>query len=108
MLLVEQVVPYHALHLRDLSPSDLSPTATRITLSVEEAKDREATWIEGAIFYSLGSGWILQWLDRLLINPILHLVAAYKTTKAFRRLQAILEKPHDSILGFGQEEHKGA
>ena len=59
------------------------------TLSVEEAKDREATWIEEAIFYSLGSGWILQWLDRFLINPILHLVAAYKTNKIFRRLQAL-------------------
>jgi len=38
----------------------------------------------------------------------LHLVAAYKTNKAFTRLQTILEKPHaDSILGSGQEEHKG-
>ena len=36
------------------------------------------------------------------------LVAAYKTNKPFRRLQAILEKPHaESILGSGQEEHKG-
>ncbi len=103
VLLVEKVVPYHSLHLRDLSPG-----AARINLSVEEAKDREATWVEEAIFYSLGSGRVLQWLDRLLINPILHLVAAYKTNKAFRRLQALLEKPHaDIILGSGQEEHKG-
>src|SRR5947209_5172048 len=106
VLLVEKVVPYHSLHLRDLSPG-----ATRInvtaTLSVEEAKDREATWVEEAICYSLGSGRLLQWLDRWLINPILHLVAAYKTNKAFRRLQALLEKPHaDSIQGSGQEEHK--
>ena len=76
-------------------------------ISVEEAKDREATWMEEAIFYSLGSGRVLQWLDRLLINPILHLVAAYKTNKTFRR--SILAKPHaDSILGSGQEEHTGA
>jgi len=103
VLLVEKVVPYHSLHLRDLSPG-----AARITLSVEEAKDREATWVEEAIFYSLGSGWVLQWLDRWLINPILHLVAAYKTDKVFRCLQALLEKPHaDVILGSGQEEHKG-
>src|SRR6266852_4396505 len=93
VLLVEKVVPYHSLHLRDLSPG----AATAI-LSVEEARDREATWIEEAIFYSLGSGWILQWLDCLLINPILHLVAAYKTDRAFRRLQAILEKPHADII----------
>ena len=104
VLLVEKVVPYHSLHLRDLSPG-----AARINLSVEEARDRQATWVEEAIFYSLGSGRVLQWLDRWLINPILHLVAAYKTNKPFRRLQAILEKPHaESILGSGQEEHTGA
>lgn len=103
VLLVEKVVPYYSLHLRDLSKG-----AARITLSVEEAKDRESTRVEEAIFYSLGSGRVLQWLDRWLINPILHLVAAYKTDKVFRRLQALLEKPHaDSILGSGQEEHKG-
>ena len=108
VLLVEKVVPYHSLHLRDLSPGAARMNVTA-TLSVEEAKDREATWVEEAIFYSLGSGRVLQWLDRLLINPILHLVASYKTNKAFLRLQAILAKPHaDIILGSGQEEHKGA
>jgi hypothetical protein len=110
VLLVEDVIPYHALHLRDLSPRDLSPTATRITLSVEEAKDREATWVEEAIFYSLGSGRVLQWLDRWLINRLLHLLASYKTNTAFRRLQANLETPPTLISspGSGQEEHKGA
>jgi hypothetical protein len=80
------------------------------TLSVEEAKDREATWIEEAICYSLGSGWILQWLDRLLINPILHLVAAYKTNKVFRRLQAHAERTLTLISSWGPErrEHTGA
>jgi ligand-binding SRPBCC domain-containing protein len=108
VLLVEKVVPYPSLHLRDLSPGAARINVTA-TLSVEEAKDREATWVEEAIFYSLGSSRVLQWLDRWLINPILQLVAAYKTNKAFRRLQAILEKPHaDSILRSGQEEHKGA
>jgi ligand-binding SRPBCC domain-containing protein len=103
-LLVEKVVPYHALHLRDLSKG-----AARITLSVEEAKDREVTWIEEAIFYSLGSGRLLQWLDRWLINPILNLIVAYKANKVFRRLQTLLEKPHaESILGSGQEENTGA
>jgi uncharacterized protein YndB with AHSA1/START domain len=106
VLLVEKVVPYHSLHLRDLSATGMNVT---VTLSVEEAKDREATWVEEAIFYSLGSGWILQWLDRLLINPVLNLPVAYKGNKVFRRLQAILEKPRaDGILGSGQEEHDGA
>ena len=104
MLLIEKVVPYHSLHMRDLSKG-----AARITLSVEEAKDRESTWVEEAIFYSLGSSRVLQGLDRWLINPIFNLLVAYKTNKAFRRLQAILENPHaDSMLGSGQEDLKGA
>jgi hypothetical protein len=96
VLLVERVVPYHSLHLRNLAKGAerLNGTAT---LSVEEAKDREATWIEFAMFYSLGSGRVLQWLDRRLINPILHLVHSYGAKKAFRRLQALLEKPHSSV-----------
>lgn len=50
----------------------------------------------------------MDWLDGLLIDPVLHLVAAYKTNRAFTRLQANLEKPHvDSILGTGQQEHRG-
>jgi uncharacterized protein YndB with AHSA1/START domain len=96
VLLVEKVVPYHSLHLRNLAPGAARINGTA-TLSVEEAKDREATWMEFAIFYSLGSGRVLQWLDRLLINPILHLVHSYGSNKAFRRLQAILEKPHASV-----------
>jgi uncharacterized protein YndB with AHSA1/START domain len=106
VLLVEEVVPYHSLNLRDLSATGMNVS---VTLSMEEAEDREATWIEEAIFYSLGSGRVLQWLDRWLINPVFNLTVAYKGNQAFRRLQSILEKPHpDSILGSGQEEHKGS
>jgi hypothetical protein len=39
----------------------------------------------------------MHWLDRWLVNPMLQLVVGYKTRKAFRRLQAILEKPHGPI-----------
>ncbi len=98
MLLVEKVVPYHSLHMRDLSKG-----AARVTLSVEGARDREATWVEEAIFYSLGSGRLLQWLDRWLINPIFNLIVAFKSNKVFHRLQTLLEKPHaESILRSGQ------
>lgn len=101
VLLVEQVVPSHALHVRDLSPG-----AERLnviaTLSVEEAQDREATWIEEVISYSLGSGRLLQELDRSLINPLLQLLGSYRTNRVFRRLQAILEKPPaERSLGSG-------
>ena len=48
--------------------------------------------MEEAIFYSLGSGRVLQWLDRWLINPILQLVASYRTNKLFPRVESILVK----------------
>ena len=100
VLLVERVVLYHSLHWRDLSPGAARMNLTA-TLSVAKARDREATWIEEAIFYSLGSGKVLQWLDRWLINPIFNLLVAYEfNKKVFRRLQIIMEKSHtDRILG---------
>ena len=54
VLLVEQVVPFGSLHLRDLSPGAVRINVTA-SISVEEAANREATWIEEAIFYSLGT-----------------------------------------------------
>jgi uncharacterized protein YndB with AHSA1/START domain len=108
VLVVEQVVPYHALHLRDLSPGATRMNLT-VTLSVEEATDREATWVQDTIYYSLGSGRVWQSLDRLLINPIFQLGARYQGNRDFRRLQGLLAKPHANIIrGSGQEEHKGA
>jgi hypothetical protein len=67
-LLVEKVVPFRSLHVRDLSPGVVRINATA-SISVEEATDREATWIEEAIFYSLGKSRLMRWLDRALINP---------------------------------------
>ena len=96
VLLVEKVVPYHSLHLRDLSPGAVRMNVT-VIVSVEETADREATWIEEAIFYSLGKSRVMQWLDRSLVNPVLQLAAGYRTNKAFRRLQAILQQPHAPV-----------
>jgi ligand-binding SRPBCC domain-containing protein len=96
VLLVEEVVPSRSLHVRDLSPGAARINA-RASISLEEATDQEATWIEEAIFYSLGSGQMMQWLDRWLINPLLQLVAGYKTNKAFRRLRVLLAKPHTLV-----------
>jgi hypothetical protein len=93
VLLIEEVVPYRSVRMRDLSKAATRIDATAI-ISVEEASDREATWIEEAIFYSLGSSRAVQWLDRWLVNPLLQLVVGYKTNKAFRRLQTILAPPH--------------
>jgi hypothetical protein len=82
--------------VRDLSPGAVRINATT-SISLEEATDRETTWIEEAIFYSLGKSGIMQWLDRSLVNPVLQLVAWYKTNKAFRRLRAILEQTHAPV-----------
>lgn len=84
MLLVEKGAPYHALHMRDLSPGAARVNLT-VTLSVKAVQDREATWVEEAIFYSLGSGRVLQRLDRLLVNPLFQLGASYRGNKVFRR-----------------------
>jgi uncharacterized protein YndB with AHSA1/START domain len=96
VLLVEKVVPYHSLHLRDLSPGTVRLNVTAI-VSVEEAADRGTTWIEEAIFYSLGKSRVMQWLDRTLFNPVLQVAGRYGTQRAFRRLRAILEQPHTPV-----------
>jgi hypothetical protein len=96
VLLIEEVVPYRCVSMRDLSKAATRIGATA-TISVVEAKDREATWAEEAIFYSLGSRRVVQWLDRWVINPLLQLVAGDKTNKTFRRLQAIMALSHSPV-----------
>lgn len=102
VLLIEKVVPYRSLQVRDLSPSGTRLDAMA-TISVEEVREGEATWIEEAFFYSLGSNQVLQWLDRWLVNPILQLVAGYKTNKAFRRLRAVLVQQRQ-VVDSGKKE----
>jgi ligand-binding SRPBCC domain-containing protein len=92
VLLVEEVISYRSLRFRDLSPGGLKMDA-RATISVEEARDLEATWIEEVISYSLGSSRAVQWLDCWLVNPVMQLVIGHKTNKAFRRLEALFGRP---------------
>jgi len=106
VVLIEEVVPARSLHLRDLSKTALKLDATA-TISIEPAKDREATWIEEAIFYSLGSSRAVQWLDHWLVKPLVQRIAAYKTGKAFRHLQAIFTEPRTTLPSpTGQKQHK--
>jgi uncharacterized protein YndB with AHSA1/START domain len=88
-LLVEEVVPYRSLHLRDLSPGGRRMHG-KATINVEEAADPGATWIEEVISYSLGDGRVVQWADRWLVSPLLGVVIRRKTNKAFRRLANLL------------------
>ncbi len=87
-VLIEEIVPYSSLRLRDLSAAGIKLDAGG-TISVEPAGDGESTWIEEAIFYSLGSSRMMQWLDRWLVHHIIQLVTEYKTGKAYRRMQAV-------------------
>lgn len=104
VLLIEEVVPYRSLHMRDLSKAGTRLGATA-TISVEEAKDQETTWIEEAIFYSLGTSQVLQRIDHGLINPLMQFIARYKTGKAFRRLQAIFAEPRTALQS-SKEQHR--
>jgi hypothetical protein len=90
-LLVEEVVPYRSLRLRDLSPGGRRMDATA-TISVEEAGDPGATWVEEAISYSLGDGPVARRADRWLVNPLLQAVIRRKTSRAFRRLGKLLAR----------------
>src|SRR5712691_721409 len=102
VVLIEEVIPYRALHLRDLLKSGRRLNATGI-ISLEPVQGQEATWVEETIFYSLGSGRAWQWLDHWLVNPLLQRIAAYKIGKALRRLQAIFAHPRatmHSLEGF--------
>jgi hypothetical protein len=92
VVLVEQVIPFRELHLRDLSKGGSRLNATGI-ISLEPDPEHEATWVEETVLYSLGQAKIRRWLDHWLINPLLQTIAAYKTGKALRRLQAIFARP---------------
>jgi uncharacterized protein YndB with AHSA1/START domain len=88
-LLVEEVTPYRSLRLRDLSPGGRRMDATA-TISLEEAGDPGATWVEEAISYSLGTGPVIRRVDRWLVSPVLQVVIGRKTKRALRRLEALL------------------
>jgi hypothetical protein len=96
VVLIEEVIPYRALYLRDLSKSGRRLNAIGI-ISLEPVQGQEAIWVEGTIFYSLGSGRAWQWLDHWLVNPLLQRLAAYKIGKALRRLQAIFAHPRATM-----------
>jgi len=84
-LLVEEVVPYRSLRLRDLSPAGRRMDATA-TISVEEAGDPGATWVEEAIAYSLGKGPLVRRAERWLLDPVCRVLMRRKFNLACRCL----------------------
>ena len=84
-LLVEEVVPYRSFRVRELSSGGRRMDVTA-TVSVEEAAEPGATWIEEAISYSLGDGPIARWMDRGLVYPLFMVLVRRASNRAFRRL----------------------
>jgi uncharacterized protein YndB with AHSA1/START domain len=93
MLLVEEVVPYRSIRLRDLLPDGGKRDVTA-TVSVEEAADLGTTWTEEAISYSLGDSRVVQWVDRWLVNPVFNVLVRWKGKRVLRRLADVLAQGH--------------
>jgi ligand-binding SRPBCC domain-containing protein len=89
-LLVEEVIPERLLRFRDLSKGG-QKTNVQATLSVEESSDRESTWLQEEISYTLGKSRVVQGLDRWLLNPLMQMAVSSKTAKVFRRLDTLLK-----------------
>jgi uncharacterized protein YndB with AHSA1/START domain len=84
-LLVEEVIPYHSLRLRVLSAKG-RPLGATATVSVEQATDPGATWIEEAVAYSFGKGALVRCLERWLLDPLLGVLVRQKSGRALRCL----------------------
>lgn len=92
----EKLAPVKREHLLDVAAREFAIHGfadASINRILEPAQGQEATWVEETVSYSLGRGRAWQWLDHWLVNPFLQPIAAYKTGKALRRLQAIFAYP---------------
>ena len=84
-LLVEEVIPYRSFRLRILSAKG-RPMDAKATLSVEQAADPGATWIEEAIAFSLGKSPLVRGVERWLLDPVFRVVMRHHGNRAFRCL----------------------
>jgi hypothetical protein len=57
-----------------------------VTLSVEQAADPGATWVEEAIAYSLGKGSLARRVERWLLDPLFRGVVRRQGNRALRCL----------------------
>jgi len=84
-LLVEEVIPYRSFRARILSAKGRPLDATA-TVSVEQAADPAATWVEEALALSLGKGPLVRWVQRWLLDPLFRLVVRHHSGRALRCL----------------------
>jgi hypothetical protein len=81
-LLVEEIIPYRSFRLRVLSAKGRRMGVTA-AVSVEQAADPGATWIEEAIAYSFGNSPLVRQVERWLLDPIFRAVVRRKSNRAF-------------------------
>jgi len=84
-LLVEEVIPYRSFRLRILSAKGRPMDATA-TVTVEQAADPGATWVEEAIALSLGKGPLTRWMQRWLLDPLFRVLVRHHSGRALRCL----------------------
>ncbi|MBI3401669.1 MAG: SRPBCC family protein [Acidobacteria bacterium] len=84
-LLVEEVIPYRSVRLGILSAKGRPMDATA-TLSVEQAADPGATWVEEVLTLSLGKGPLVRGVQRWLLDPLFRLVVRHHSGRALRCL----------------------
>jgi hypothetical protein len=84
-LLVEEVIPYRSFRLGILSAKG-RPMDARATVTVEQAADPGATWVEEAITLSLGKGPLARWGQRWLLDPLFRVLVRHHSGQALRCL----------------------
>ena len=84
-LLVEEVIPYRSFRLGILSAKGQPMDATA-TVTVEQAADPGATWMEEAIALSLGKGPLVRSAQRWLLDPVFRVVVRHHSNRCLRCL----------------------
>jgi hypothetical protein len=106
-LLVEEVIPYRSCRLRILSAKGRPMDATA-TVTVEQAADPGATWIEEAIALSLGKGPLTRRVQRWLLDPVFRVLVRHHSNRALRCLADLLAKEHEGGGSAGGAGASGA
>jgi uncharacterized protein YndB with AHSA1/START domain len=84
-LLVEEVIPYRSFRLRILSAKGRPLDATA-TVTVEQAADPGATWMEEAVAYSLGKSLLVRCVERWLLDPLSRALVRWRSRQCLRCL----------------------
>lgn len=96
-LLVEEVIPYRSFRLRILSAEGRPMDATA-TVTVEQAADPGATWVEEAIALSLGKGPLARWVQRWLPDSLSQSAMATRSQELAPKRRTLSGKPPHALV----------